>query len=175
MTQEEIIAKAKELGFDEVHPLDPKTLKPDQMILDTCQTNKCGAFGKNWGCPPHGSLEENAEKLQAFSNGVILQCIGYTEEIIDVEMYKDTEERLNNGLRKLKAVLSENGMNALVLGAGGCKICKPCARPEPCRFPDKRVEALEGYGIFVTQLCRDNNTKYYYGEGSIAFTAVALW
>jgi hypothetical protein len=54
-------------------------------------------------------------------------------------------------------------------------VCEKCARPEPCRFPDKRIEALEGYGIFITQLCRDNNVLYYYGEVTIAYNAAILW
>ena len=90
-------------------------------------------------------------------------------------MYFETGKRMDEGILKLKKMLVKEYPDCLALGAGGCTICKTCARPEPCRFPDQRIEALEGYGIFITQLCRDNNVLYYYGEGTIAYNGVILW
>jgi len=176
MTVEEIIRIAKEeCGFDEVNILDPQTFVQSQMVRDTCKTNKCGAYGKNWGCPPHSTPEEDNAKLTAYTHGLILQCIGRSEKRIDRKMYFETGQRMADGIRKLKDILVKAYPDCLALGAGGCMICKECARPEPCRFPDKRIEALEGYGIFITQLCRDNNVLYYYGEGTIAYNGAILW
>lgn len=175
MTFEEIIKIAKDCGFDEVNALDPQTLTPMDMVRDTCKTNKCGSYEANWGCPPHGTKEEDEAKLKAFKNGLILQCVGHSEKRIDRKMYMETGERLKNALNKFTDIMKKEYPNSLALGAGGCNICKKCARPQPCRFPEKRIEALEGYGIFVTQLCRDNNVKYYYGEGTIAYNAAFLW
>jgi len=175
MTVEEMIKIAKDCGFDEVNVIDTKTLKPMDMVLDTCKTNKCGAYGSNWGCPPHGTKEENEKYLQSFEHGLILQCIGHSEKRIDRKMYQDTGDRLKKGILDFTNIMKKEYPNCLPLGAGGCKVCEKCARPKPCRFPDKRVEALEGYGIFITQLCRDNGVTYYYGEGTIAYNAAFLW
>jgi len=175
MTIDEILQFAKECGFDEAHVLDTKTLKPMQSIMDTCATDKCHSFGKNWGCPPHGTLEENEKYLQSFEHGVLVQCIGRSNQKIDWEMYKETGKRLSEASRKLHDEMKKNYPNCISLGAGGCKFCEKCACPEPCRFPDKRIEAIEGYGIFITRLCEDNDIKYYYGEGTIAYTGAVLW
>jgi predicted metal-binding protein len=175
MTVDEIIKIAKECGFDEVNILDPKTMVFNKMVRDTCETDKCGAYGKNWGCPPHGDPGEDIAKLQSYEHGLILQCIGRSEKRIDRKMYFETGKRLADAIAKFKKELIKENPNCLVLGAGGCSVCSKCARPEPCRFPEKRIEALEGYGIFITQLCRDNNVLYYYGEGTIAYNGAALW
>ena len=175
MTVERIMEIARECGFDEVNLLDPKTFVQSQMVRDTCATNKCGGFGANWGCPPHSTAEEDNAKLQSNEHGLILQCIGRSAKRIDRKMYFDTGRRLSDGISKLKDIMSEEYPDCLALEAGDCHVCEKCARPEPCRFPDKRIEALEGYGIFITQLCRDNNVLYYYGEGTIAYNAAILW
>ena len=175
MTTEEIKEIAKQCGFDEVNDLDPRTFVQNQMVRDTCATNKCGAYGKNWGCPPHSTAEEDNAKLQSYEHGLLLQCIGRSTKRIDRKMYFDTGKRLADAISELKRIVSEEYPNCLALGAGGCHVCKECARPEPCRFPDKRIEALEGYGIFITHLCRDNGVLYYYGEGTIAYNAAILW
>ena len=175
MTFEEVKKLAEECGFDVVSPMDPKTLVFNKMVRDTCEGNRCGAYGKNWGCPPHGDVEEDTAKLQSYEHGLIVQCIGRSEKRIDRKMYFETGQRLAEGIRKIKNELTKEYPDCMALGAGGCTICKECARPEPCRFPDKRVEALEGYGIFITQLCRDNDVLYYYGEGTIAYNGAVLW
>ena len=65
--------------------------------------------------------------------------------------------------------------DALCLGAGGCRICKKCAWPESCRFPEKACSSMEGYGLFVTQVCRDNDLPYHHGDRTITFTACVLF
>jgi len=175
MTLEEVMELAKQCGFDEVHKLDTKTLIPEQSVMDACEQDKCHSFGKNWGCPPHGNREENEKFLQAYENGIIFQCVGYSEDDLDWEMYKETGKRLSDATKKLNDEMKKVYPNCLTLGAGGCKACKECARPEPCRFPEKRISAIEGYGIFITGICQANDIKYYYGEGSIAYTGALLW
>ena len=175
MTREEIKKAALEAGFDYAEDLDTNTLNPLQDIMDTCATNKCGAFGKNWGCPPHGTLEENEAKLKAYENGILVQVVGKAKDEYDFEYYAEAGAKFRESMSKLYEQLKPEMPGCIALGAGGCKICKECAKPEPCRFPEKRVDALEGYGIFITQLCKDNNINYYYGSGTIAYTGAILW
>ncbi|MDE8682148.1 DUF2284 domain-containing protein [Blautia schinkii] len=52
--------------------------------------------------------------------------------------------------------MMEEFPDMLMLGAGGCRICGHCAYPKPCRFPEKAISSMEAYGLFVTQVCRDN-------------------
>ena len=71
-------------------------------------------------------------------------------------------------------MMKERYPDALCLGAGGCRVCKRCAHPEPCRFPEKALSSMEGYGLFVTQVCRDAGVPYHHGEKTITYTACIL-
>ena len=175
MTREEIKKLALEAGFDYAEDLDTQTLTPMQDIMNTCATDKCGAFNKNWGCPPHGTLEENEAKLKSYKNGILIQVVGKAKDDMDFEFYTEAGKRFGECINRLYARLKPDMPGCIALGAGGCRICEKCAKPEPCRLPDKRIEALEGYGIFITQLCKDNNITYYYGPGTIAYTGAILW
>lgn len=101
-----------------------------------CVADQCGAYGKNWTCPPHyGSLAECGAKHQS---------------------YRRTEARNLEQFYQFCDEIRVTCPAALCLGSGGCRICKQCAWPESCRFPEKACPSVEGYGLFVTQVCRDN-------------------
>lgn len=172
----EWIGKALELGFSHAAALDTATLTPRRDVRDMCAADQCGAYGKNWTCPPHcGTLEECAEKIQNYHRGILLQTVGTMEKTIDTKAYRRTEQRhmelFYRFAEELRAVYPE----ALCLGAGGCRICKTCAYPQACRFPDKACASMEGYGLFVTQICRDNGLAYHYGERTVTYTACVLF
>ena len=170
------IDKALALGFTHAAALDISTLTPRQDVRSMCAADQCGAYGKNWTCPPHcGSLEECAETIQSCRRGILLQTVGTTEKTIDTKAYRRTEERHLELFHRFCEMLREEYPHALCLGTGGCRICTACAYPEPCRFPQKACSSMEGYGLFVTQVCRDNGLAYYYGERTITYTACVLF
>lgn len=172
----EWIEKALELGFSQAVPVDIATLIPHSHVRDMCVSDQCGAYGRNWTCPPYcGSLEECAEKIQACRRGILLQTVGILEKTIDTKAYRRTEQRHMEQFHRFSAALRQVYPKALCLGSGGCRICPTCAYPEPCRFPEKACASMEGYGLFVTQVCRDNGLRYHYGERTIAYTACALF
>ena len=168
--------KAMALGFSKAVPLDIATLIPRQDVRDMCAADKCQAYGKNWTCPPHcGTLADCDAQLHCHHRGILLQTIGQTEKAIDTKAYRRTEELHLKLFHALAGELRAHYPNALCLGSGGCRICKECAYPEPCRFPEKACSSMEGYGLFVTQVCRDNGCQYHYGEKTITYTACILF
>ena len=170
------IQTALELGFSAALSLNPATLVPRQDIRDMCAADKCRAYGKNWTCPPHcGTLDACGQKLQSYSRGILLQTVGKTEKAVDTKAYRATEERHLSMFYQLAEQIQAIYPNALCLGSGGCRICKECAYPEPCRFPEKACSSMEGYGLFVTQVCRDNGAAYYHGENTVTYTACILF
>ena len=38
----------------------------------------------------------------------------------------------------------------------------------------KALSAMEGYGLLVSQVCQDNDLKYYYGPNTVTYTALFL-
>lgn len=176
MIVEQWIEQAKELGFSVAAPLDIATLKPRQDVREMCAGDRCRAYGKNWSCPPYcGTLEECAIRMTEYSCGILLQTVGQLEKSIDTKAYRRTEERHLELFNRFAQQVRREAPGALCLGSGGCRICKSCAWPEACRFPDRACASMEAYGLFVTQVCRDNGVKYHYGEKTVTYTACVLF
>ena len=170
------IEKAKEMGFDAAVSLDPRILTAREDVRAMCAQNSCGAYNRNWTCPPAcGSLEECQNRMRQYKNGILLQSVGYMRKIIDSGCYRETERRHMEHFRAFAEAIRQQYPDALCLGAGGCRVCRACAYPEACRFPEKALSSMEGYGLFVTQVCQDAGVPYYYGEKTITFTACVLY
>lgn len=170
------IEKAKEMGFDAAVPLDPGMLTARQDVRAMCAADKCGAFGKNWTCPPAcGTVEECQNRMGQYRRGILLQSVGHMTKSIDSKCYRETERRHLRNFYAFAEEIRKAYPGALCLGAGGCRVCKKCAYPEPCRFPEQAMSSMEGYGLFVTQVCRDAGVPYYYGEKTITYTACVLY
>lgn len=167
---------AGELGFDTVARFDPAILEARLDVREMCSSDKCSIYGKNWGCPPHcGTVEECQQKMRSYSRGILLQTIGHMTKAIDSRCYRETERRHLEHFYTLADMVRKEYPNALCLGAGGCRVCNKCAYPEPCRFPEKRLSSMEGYGLFVTQVCRGTGVPYHYGERTISYTSCVLY
>ena len=172
----DILEMAKQLGFDTAVPLDPTTLRARQDVRDMCAADKCMIYGKNWQCPPHcGTVAQCQEKMRGYSRGLLLQTVGHMQKTIDSRCYRETERRHLENFYALAERVKENYPRALCLGAGGCRICKNCAYPKPCRFPEKALASMEGYGLFVTQVCREAGVAYHHGDRTITYTACILY
>ncbi len=170
------IERAKALGFDTAVPLEPKKLEAREDVRAMCAADKCGAYEKNWTCPPAiGTVAECRERMGRYQRGILLQTVGYMRKDIDSKCYRETERRHLEHFRTFAAEIRTEYPAALCLGAGGCRVCKVCAYPEACRYPDKAVSSMEGYGLFVTQVCRDAGVDYYHGERTITYTACVLF
>lgn len=173
--EREWIEKALEVGFDQAVPLDVTKLIPRQDIRAMCAADQCRVYGKNWTCPPYcGSVEECAAKIRGYSKGVLLQTVGRLEKTIDTKSYRCTEQRHMEQFHYLAKLIRQEYPDALCLGSGACRICEKCAWPEACRFPEDACSSMEGFGLFVTQVCRDHGVPYYHGERTITYTACIL-
>lgn len=173
---EMIMDKAKEFGFSHVGQLNTNTIELMPQVREMCAAGKCGMYDKNWACPPAcGTLAECEEKVRKFRKGLIVQTTGELEDALDGETMMETEAKHKETFMKFRAYLEELYPGMLALGAGCCKQCKECAYPDaPCRFPEKAISSMEAYGMLVTQVCQENDMKYYYGDCTITYTGCYL-
>lgn len=166
---------AKKLGFDVAAALDPQSLISREDVRAMCAEDKCGAYNKNWTCPPAiGTVAACQETMHRYTRGILVQTIGHMQKAVDSRCYQETEQRHLQNFGALAEEIRKEYPDALCLGAGGCRICKQCAYPEPCRFPEKAISSMEGYGLFVTQVCRSSGVPYHHGEKTITYTACIL-
>lgn len=173
---EKVEKLAKEAGFEYTAYLDVGTMALLQEVRDMCAANTCGAYGKNKACPPEcGTLEECRERVEKFHWGILVQTVGDVEDSMDIEGMLEATEAHKDRVLKFADTIRALYPGMLPLGAGGCTICKECAGPgKPCRFPEKKISSLEAYGIVVSDLCKQNGMKYYYGQDHIAYTSAFL-
>jgi len=173
---EALIALAKEVGFTHAAPLDASTieLKPD--VRKMCADNTCGQYGKRWSCPPGcGDLETLQARVAQYRTGILVQTVGELEDDFDVETMLDTERLQKQHMLALQERILTLYPHALAIGSGCCIHCESCTYPDaPCRFPDKQMASMEAYGMLVTEVCRANNMKYYYGPCTLAYTSCFL-
>ncbi len=167
--------KAEFLGFSHTAAMNPATLVAWEDVRAMCAADTCRAYGKNWTCPPHcGTLEQCQQHMRRFSRGVLVQTVGTMEKTVDTRAYRETEKRHLHQFYALAEAVRAQHPDALCLGSGGCRICPTCAYPDPCRFPGKACASMEAYGLFVTDVCRDNGLDYHYGDKTITYTACIL-
>ena len=161
--QKEVLKIAEDVGFSHAALSDKKTWHTMKEVRDMCAADKCNAYGNSWTCPPAcGTIEECQARMMEYDWGVLVQT---TQEL------EDSKEHFSEFLRRLR----EKGVDVLALSSGGCRICRKCSYPDsPCRFPEKALSSMEGYGLLVSQVCKDNNLGYYYGKDTVTYTGMML-
>ncbi len=166
---------ARESGFDAAARLDPKTIVLREEVREMCAEGKCKAYGKSWTCPPAcGDLDYCRSVIAKYSEGVIVQTIGRLEDSMDYESMMDAAHRHKENFMRMAERIMDLYPDAICLGAGSCSVCEKCSYPEPCRFPKKAFSSMEGYGMLVSEVCKENDIPYYYGENTIAFVGCCL-
>ncbi len=84
---------------------------------------------------------------------------------------------MTNG-RELHLLLTselKKRLDAPVYGAGNCPVCKTCAFPKPCPFPEKKISSVEAAGIDVTSLSKAAGIAYNNGQNTVTFFSIALF
>lgn len=175
-TTDEAIRLALECGFDHAARLDcgAITLRPE--VRDACAKNACGRYGKNWSCPPGcGTLEECAARVRAYSEGIIVQTVGTLEDEFDGEGMMEASALQSERFKKLTPGLRKLYPKLLPVGTGSCSLCRECTYPDaPCRDPEGATSPMEALGMLVSEVCAASGVSYYYGKGTITYTACYL-
>jgi predicted metal-binding protein len=168
---------AKECGYTHWGVLEPATMVFRPEVRDMCKANRCGRYGKNWGCPPGlGTLDECKARVAGYTSGILLQTTAMMEDEFDADAITGASKI--NGERTLQfaKMLREKFPHCIIFGGGACKNCKTCTYPDaPCRFPDKLMPSIEAFGMVVSDLCKANNLPYYYGKLTLTYTSAAIF
>lgn len=142
-------------------------------LLKSCESNVCGHYNKCWTCPPAiGPLEKQKEQIMTFSCAFVFTTKFDLEDSFDYDgmmKAKDYHNQLTDEMHE------QFGKTNPVYGAGSCKICKTCAYPEPCEFPEKVYPSIEAAGINVTELSKAGAIHYNNGPNTITYFSMILF
>lgn len=174
--RETLAEDAVKLGFSHAGLAKIETLKPMNEVRDMCAVDKCHAYNKTWTCPPGcGTIAQCTERMKQYDWGILVQTTAELEDSLDFEGMQQGQEDHAKHCKEFLKELHGVYKDILPLCSAGCDLCKECTYPDaPCRFPDKALSAMEGYGLLVSQVCQDNDLKYYYGPNTVTYTALFL-
>ncbi len=176
MTDAELLKLAAACGFDHAGPLNLASLDFKREVRDMCAADRCRSYGRCWTCPPAcGTLEEAAGRARAYHRGILLQSTGTLEDDFDIDTMQETERLQKQRFFAFVKAVRAAYPGCLPMSSGACAVCPTCTYPDaPCRFPDLAIPSMEAYGLLVSQVCADSGLPYYYGPGTITYTACVL-
>lgn len=165
-------------GADSAVVLETSAVVQNRACLDMCSQNACGAFGNCWMCPPDaGDIETLMGLVRSYRYAVVFQIVRELEDCFDIETMGKAGAELNLLARRIRREASAFLPELLVLGAGGCRVCKPCAKTQnlPCRNPKEALLSLEACGVDVYQTVKDTALKYNNGPNTVTFFGMLLY
>jgi predicted metal-binding protein len=169
----EIIEKVLESRAWEYGVISTADLAFSGELRRACEVNTCGNYNKCWTCPPAvGTLDEQIKKISAFGRAFVFTTKYDLEDSFDYEGMMKAKEIHDILTREMH---EKFGKTNPVFGAGGCTVCKTCAYPDPCRFPEKAYSSVEAAGVNVTNLSRAANVKYNNGPNTVTYFSMILF
>jgi predicted metal-binding protein len=176
---DKLVAAALEKGAFKASVIDASKIETHPSFRDMCAANSCGVYGKCYMCPPDvGDADELTARLADYRYALVYQTVSELEDSFDFEGMKAAKSRTYPLAQSLRKSFDESGIsNALHLGAGGCGVCKVCAKRtnEPCRFPALAMASLEAYCINVSALASSADMKYINGQNTVTYFGAVLF
>lgn len=170
------VQQALDAGFTRAALVETKSLQVFPEVRDMCAANRCGQYGKNWGCPPGcGTLEECEARIRGYSQGIVVESVGQLEDSFDVDGMEEAAKQHRRRFDELLQAYRERYPGLLALGAGGCTRCEACTYPgAPCRFPESLHGSMEGYGLMVSKVCKSCGIPYINGVNTVTYVGCYL-
>lgn len=157
------------LGLNQFGLIDIDKINFSDEVRKMCAANSCGKYGTNWMCPPGvGEVADLKVKCLKYKYAMMFNYVSQLEDSFDFEGMVAGGQRFSAVCDQIRSWMQVQGMDFLILGAGGCSFCPTCTYPDaPCRLPDKAMPSVESYGIFVAELAPIVGFKYINGQNTV--------
>lgn len=132
---DELIAKAKELGALDAKIITPKLIEVAHWVRLKCRYG-CSDYGKWKTCPPYTPDADEMRKILA----------EYEKAIIMVSDSHDNATKLARDM--MFYLYSKRIFKAFPLGSGRCRLCETCT-PDDCKHPELAYPSMEACSIDV--------------------------
>lgn len=140
--------KAAGLGIDGTKVIDPHSIATAEWVRMKCQFG-CPGYGQSLCCPPHTPTPDVTRKvIDSYEKALLLhrrlkrgeRGKGFNEAILRLEI----------------EIFLDGYYKAWSMGAGPCRLCKPCDPTGSCRHGYEARPSMEACGINVFKTARDN-------------------
>lgn len=154
-----------------------------QIILDTqfrqiCKNNSCGRYGRCYQCPPDiGEVTELMERVRSYTFAVFYQSVMAIEDSFDFEGMMEAAKEHSLLSQRIEEKLENLIPSGYLHLSSGCRLCERCAKVDdlPCRYPEKALPAVEGYGVDVYQTVKNTRLKYNNGQNTVTYFGAILY
>lgn len=174
-----LASQVLERGAYKANVIETKEIKLDRVFRDICASNSCGMYGKCYMCPPDvGDIDVLMAQVGDYDYALVYQTVTELEDSFDFEGMIEAKKKSYPLAQSLRKTFDDAKFaKVLHLGAGGCGVCKTCAKQtgEPCRFPDKALPSLEAYGVNVSELAKSAGMKYINGQNTVTYFGAVLF
>lgn len=174
-----LVSAALDAGAFRANVIKAEDIVTDRSFRDICASNSCGMYGRCYMCPPDiGDIDTLMAEVKTYDYALVYQTVTELEDSYDFEGMIDAKKSTYPLAQKLRETVKELGISgALHLGVGGCGVCSVCAKRtgEPCRFPDRALPSLEGYGVNVSLLAKAADMKYTNGQNTVTYFGAILF
>lgn len=147
-----------------------------QRVRSICK-EECPRYNTSWACPPGvGSVEQCRERCAGYDGVFVFTTIAEVTDIENMEETLATRKEHEAVTRQIREIFHEYSGKTLALSGESCAICKTCAYPDgPCRFPDKMIPCIEGYGIVVPLLAEKAGIVFDNGSNVVTWFGMILY
>jgi predicted metal-binding protein len=146
-----LLAKGKSYGLTAVFPFSIDKIVVAEWVHLKCRYG-CNRYNTNWTCPP---ATPDPTKVRAILNEYELALLLVGSKTCS-DFYLDNGRKRIGQVRCWKGTLSlermlflEGYYKAFSLVGECCALCKECAYPEDCRFPQEKRPSVESFSIDV--------------------------
>ncbi len=180
---DEVISKmSSEPGFEgcQVKVIEPprSTLHTIKTCRKLCHQNRCGSYGRSWGCPPAlGKDDENLEYINHFRHAVLISHRFENVDMKDLEFIEKSAEQHQDLCRRVANAIRKKGISdVLPVCSGACKYCGECTYPDaPCKFPEQMVPSVSGFGIIMEDYLQSQNISFKFEDNAFTLYGLVLY
>jgi predicted metal-binding protein len=146
-----LLERAKHYGLNAIFPFNVDQIIVAEWVHLKCRYG-CTHFNTNWSCPP---ATPDPEKVRAILRE-------YTTALLLVgsktcaDFYRENGKKRKGQIRCWKGTVSiermlflEGYYKAFSLVGECCALCKECAYPDDCHFPQEKRPSVESFSIDV--------------------------
>jgi predicted metal-binding protein len=146
-----LLKKGRSYGLNAIFPFNIDKISVAEWVHLKCRYG-CNRYNTNWCCPPATPDPDKVRAiLSEYSTGLLLVGTGSCSDF-----YRNNERKRISQIRCWKGTISlermlflEGYYKAFSLVGECCALCKECAYPDDCLFPQEKRPSVESFSIDV--------------------------
>lgn len=180
MERETILKLAAEAGFAMAEVIDADQVVMVPEYRKFCEENRCGNYGKNYGCPPAcGSVQDMMDRVRGCRRAIVFQSKTPVKDITDGAETKLIKKMHTRMTLKAMELLEKNGMcmDGFPIMAGPCNLCDVCKMPEgkPCPHENLRFSCLSAYCVDAAKLAEACGMELKWNGEEVSFFSLYVF